>query len=122
MQGGEGSGNVNVLLGMSLFPASPRSVCHCSGKDREELCRAFLLEAGPCLFARMKAASGRRVDLSRKGKGSKRTHSFPRSIKFCEIVSMFQQGKLDMVERTGQREGKCEFMLWTKLSPLKVSC
>ena len=60
-----------------------------AAKVEWELSRAFLLEAGPCLFARMKVTLRGRVYLDREGRGSKQTaHSFQRGIKFCNIMSI----------------------------------
>lgn len=60
-----------------------------AAKAEWEPFRAFLLDAEPCLFARMKAASRTSADLGREGKGFQQTHSFPRSIRFCDVVSTF---------------------------------
>lgn len=42
-----------------------------TAEAERELSRAFLLGAGHCLFARMKAAASGSVDLGREGTGSK---------------------------------------------------
>lgn len=104
-----GSGNADwisecvSLSGMSTVRVSP-----IAAKAEWKPCRAFLhLDAGPRLFARRKAASRRSVDLGREGKDFKQTRSFPRSIKFCDIVSTFHAVS-SRGSRTWWKELDCE--------------